>query len=310
MFHACEFNRERKIRILRDNSEKSYIIATLIDYFRSMIWEGNLRKLSTMSTPGARSKVCYTMSGADVLCPMEPLSVEALIGSDVTVSFRKIIHCASTGKTIPKAFGDGLSYSAWIAAPSAVESVLRPELSRIHEGIALRDFDWEQAHHNQPHCVYVSQTSGFKVGVTRSTNRPYRWHDQGAVGAIVVANVPYRQLAGEMEVALKSMLADKTNYRKMLQEVTADTKALEECREDCFEALGTVYESFFDDESAAHIFDYPVTHYPVKVQSVRLDKVPVIEGKLVGIKGQYFIFEDGSVFNVRRHAGYRVKMEW
>lgn len=275
-----------------------------------MKWLGNLRKMSTSSVDQLISSVHYSLIGADVLKEMPRLEIAGLIGKEVSIKYLNEIHCTATGKIISKAFGDGLSYNAWLNAPSAVESVLRPELSRIHEGIALRDFAWEQAHHNQPHCVYVSQTSGFKVGVTRSTNRPYRWHDQGAVGAIVIANVPYRQLAGELEVMLKSIMTDKTNYRKMLQPVDADLAALESLREECFETLGEAYESFFDDTSEAVAFNYPVSWYPEKIKSIRLDKFPEVSGQLIGIKGQYLLFADGSAINIRNHSGYRVLIEW
>ena len=274
-----------------------------------MEWVGNLRKMKTKSPIVSSESVSYSLEGANGLEPMEPVELNRLVGREISIVFQNAIHCTVTGKTIKKAYGDGMSYNAWLNAPSAVESVLRPELSRIHEGIALRDFQWEQVHHNQPHFVYVSQTSGFKVGVTRATNRPYRWHDQGAVGAIVVANVPYRQLAGELEVLLKSIMIDKTNYRKMLQCVEPDLEELTEWRERCFDSLGEGYESFFDEDSEPLAFHYPVVSYPETVKSIRLDKIPSIQGKLVGIKGQYFIFEDGSVLNIRNHAGYSIRLE-
>ena len=200
-----------------------------------------------------------------------------------------------------------MSYQAWSEHPAAVESVLRPELSRIHEGIALRDFEWEQKHHNQPHYVYISQTGAFKVGVTRTTNRPFRWHDQGAVAAIAIAETPYRQLAGEMEVALKEILSDKTNFRKMLANVEPDCAELEDWKEECFDHLGPVYEPFFIDEPPED-FVYPVLNYPAKVNSLTLDKALSIEGTLEGIKGQYLLFDGGRVLNVRRHSGYRVRI--
>ena len=265
--------------------------------------------MKTKSPIVSSESVCYSLEGANGLEPMESLELNGLVGKEISIVFQNAIHCTVTGKTIKKAYGDGMSYNAWLNAPSAVESVLRPELSKIHEGIALRDFEWEQAHHNQPHCVYVSQTSGFKVGVTRATNRPYRWHDQSAVGAIVIANVPYRQLAGELEVLLKSIMIDKTNYRKMLQCVEPDLEELSEWRERCFDSLGEDYESFFDEESAPQAFHYPVVSYPEKIKSIRLDKVPSIQEKLVGIKGQYFIFEDGTALNIRNHAGYSIRLE-
>ena len=214
------------------------------------------------------------------------------MGQRLYIQFEGQIHCRVTGQTIRKAYGEGMSYQAWSEHPAAVESVLRPELSRIHEGIALRDFEWEQKHHNQPHYVYISQTGGFKVGVTRTTNRPFRWHDQGAVAAIAIAETPYRQLAGEMEVSLKEILSDKTNFRKMLANVEPDCAELEGWKEECFDHLGPVYEPFFIDEPPEE-FVYPVLNYPAKVNSLTLDKAPSIEGTLEGIKGQYLLMGDG-----------------
>ena len=104
-------------------------------------------------------------------------------------------------------------------------------------------------------------------------------------------------------------MIDKTNYRKMLQCVEPDLEELTEWRERCFDSLGEDYESFFDEDSAPRAFHYPVVSYPEKIKSIRLDKMPSIQGKLVGIKGQYFIFEDGAALNIRNHAGYSIRME-
>ena len=245
------------------------------------------------------------MRGADVLDSLPEVKLNAWIGQRIAIKFSGQIHCRITGRAIRKSYGEGMSFQSWIEHPAAVPSVLRPELSRIHEGIALRDYEWEQKHHNQPHNVYISQTGDFKVGVTRTINRPFRWHDQGAVAAIAIAETPYRQLAGELEVALKEIISDKTNYRKMLANVQPDLSALEDWKEECFEHLGSNYETFFSDEPPEK-FKYPVLDYPEKVTSTTLDKVPEIEGTLQGIKGQYFLFDGGRVMNIRRHSGYRV----
>lgn len=274
-----------------------------------MEWEGNLRKLETAAEPTVQGHVSYSLTGADVLEVLPPLELNPWVGKHVAVKFQGQIHCRITGKSIKKAFGEGMSYQAWMDHPTATPSILRPELSRIHEGIALRDFEWEQRHHNQPHYVYISQTGGFKVGVTRTTNMPFRWHDQGAVAAVAIAETPYRQLAGRMEVELKEILSDKTNFRKMLQYVEPDLEELEDWKEACFDHLGLdEFESFLLDE-APRTFDYPVLNYPDKVHSVSLDKVSEIAGRLEGIKGQYLLFEGGRVFNVRRHSGYRVVLQ-
>lgn len=272
-----------------------------------MQWEGNLRKLETAPQPNQHGQVAYSFRGADVLEALPAEEMNAWVGERLYIQFEGQIHCRMTGQLIRKAYGEGMSYQAWSEHPAAVESVLRPELSRIHEGIALRDFEWEQKHHNQPHYVYISQTGAFKVGVTRTTNRPFRWHDQGAVAAIAIAETPYRQLAGEMEVELKEILSDKTNFRKMLAKVESDCSELEDWKEECFDHLGPVYEPFFIDEPPEE-FVYPVLNYPDKVNSLTLDKAPNIEGTLEGIKGQYLLFDGGRVLNVRRHSGYRVRI--
>jgi hypothetical protein len=204
-----------------------------------------------------------------------------------------------------------MSFDAFQSSPLAVESIIRPELSRIHEGIALRDAEWEEAHHNQPHVVYLSLTSGIKVGVTRETNVPSRWIDQGASGAVVLARTPYRQLAGLIEVSMKSHFMDKTNWRKMLvagnpdpASVTAD---LAEAKDEAYEVCPPEYEDFLDEDDTVTLLEYPGVSFPEKVQSLNLTKEPNIKGTLEAIKGQYFILDGGRVFNVRRHSGHRVK---
>jgi hypothetical protein len=272
-----------------------------------MIWDGNVRKMG--SVVDSDGMVEYRFRGADVVEQLPEQAANEWVGQHVRLSFEGAIHCIETGKRIKKTYGEGLSYDAFLRSPLACPSILRPELSRIHEGLALRDEAWERENHLQPHVVYVSQTSHLKVGVTRASNVPSRWVDQGATGAIVVANTPYRQLAGEMEVALKSVLSDKTNWRAMLKHVELDQSALEEAKDECLDALGEVYEAFFEMSDDVTSLTFPVLRYPEKVKSVKLDKEPTVEGKLAGIKGQYWLFEDGYVWNVRSHAGYRVRIE-
>ena len=272
-----------------------------------MNWEGNVRKMGSHVDESGR--VSYAFRGSDILDPKDEWCANNWVGKEVEIRFDGDIHCVATGKKIRKTFGEGLSYDAFLSSPLACPSIIRPELSRIHEGIALRDEAWERANHLQPHLVYISQTSGFKVGVTRATNVPSRWVDQGAVAAMVVAHVPYRQLAGEIEVLLKEHVSDRTAWRAMLKGVAPDQEGLEAFRETCFGHLETGYEEFLDLEDEWHEFMYPVQAYPAKVKSVKLDKQPVLAGKLVGIKGQYWLFESGEVWNVRSHAGYRIRIQ-
>lgn len=251
----------------------------------------------------------YKLPLYDVLERAEVVEMNELVGKEVKITFDGDIHCVVTGKKIKKTFGDGMSYEAFINSPLAVPSIIRPELSRIHEGIALRDKEWEEAHHNQPHIVYLSLTSGIKVGVTRNTNIPSRWIDQGAIEAILLAETPYRQLAGLIEVELKQHISDKTNWRNMLKNVFTNTESLAEKKDEMLDYLPEAYHEFVSDDDRVTFIKFPVLKYPEKVVSLKLDKLPVIEKKLMGIKGQYLLFDDDSVINLRSHSGYRITIE-
>ena len=188
-----------------------------------MVFEGNLRKMSTSLSNGMAQ---YTLPLFDVLNAADRVDMNEFIGKEVKLSFDGQINCVATGAVIKKTFGEGLSYKAFMESPLATPSIIRPELSRIHEGIALRDEAWEKEHHLKPHVTYLSLTSEIKVGVTRLSNVPSRWVDQGADKAIVIAEVPYRQAAGLIEVALKEYLSDKTNWRNMLRNIkTGDVRS-------------------------------------------------------------------------------------
>lgn len=270
-----------------------------------MTLEGNLRKMTTW----LEDQACYALPLHDVLRAMEPLPMNELVGREMAITFSGQIHCVVSGKQIKKAYGEGMAYDVWLKSPLAVESIIRPELSRIHEGIALRDKDWEEEHHNKPHFVYLSRTSGIKVGVTRTSNVPSRWIDQGATEALVIAETPYRQLAGLIEVRLAKEISDKTNWRDMLMNRMGDPRQLSAVRESLFPLLDEAYHPYLlDGETPQHI-TYPVLEYPGKVNSLKLDSTASFSAKLMGIKGQYLIFAGGWVFNVRSHAGYRIRLE-
>ncbi|MCC6599063.1 MAG: DUF2797 domain-containing protein [Crocinitomicaceae bacterium] len=266
----------------------------------------NLRKMRTCLDGMLAT---YILPITDVLEITGQVALNPLIGEKIIISFENEIHCVAPGKKIKKTFGEGFSYEAWLTSPMACPSIVNPELSRIHEGIALRDREWEEQHHNQPHYVYLSRTGDVKVGVTRTTNVPMRWIDQGAVEAIVVAETPYRQLAGLIEVALKNDFPDKTNWQNMLKNIFTNASPLIVMKDKALSLLAADYGDFFLDDDTVTKIEYPVIAYPEKVKSVKLDTCPVIKGKLSGIKGQYLLFEDGRVFNVRSHSGYRVSIE-
>ena len=186
---------------------------------------------------------------------------------------------------------------------------MKPELSTAHLGIADRDLEYEQKVQLQPHIVYLALSSEVKVGVTRKTQMPTRWIDQGASQAISIVEVPNRYLAGITEVALKNHYTDKTNWRKMVQndivhiDLIAEKLKLEKL------IPAEVQEFYHLDKNDLYEMHFPVLNYPKKVNSLNLDKAPNFKGKLAGIKGQYLIFEDGTVFNIRSFEGYVVHLE-
>jgi hypothetical protein len=232
------------------------------------------------------------------------LHMNQLLNSEIEISFAgyQCLNCCKKKKI----FRQGFCYDCFYSSPAVGDWIMRPELSTAHLGIADRDLEYEQKVQLQPHVVYFAVASEIKVGVTRKTQVPTRWIDQGASQAISVVEVPNRYLAGITEVALKSFYTDKTNWRKMLQDSTQTFDLIAEKVK--IESLipTEAKEYFYSQKNDVYDLQYPVLSYPAKVASLNLDKTPSFSGKLVGIKGQYLIFENGTVFNVRSSEGYLV----
>lgn len=270
-----------------------------------MQYLGNIRKMATK----LEETVQYGLRLHNNLEPTEPIALNDAVGRDIQIAFLDEINCVVTGRKIKKAFGEGMSYDAFMNSPQASPSIIRPELSRIHEGIALRDFEWEMKNHMTPHTVYLAQTAGVKVGVTRNTQIPTRWMDQGAVKAIRLAETPYRQAAGLIEVALKGHISDKTSWQKMLKGELEDHDMFE-LKAEMETYVPNEFKQYLSSNSELVEIKYPVIAHPPKVKSMKLDKVPLIDKKLMGIKGQYLLFDDGTVLNMRSHSGYKVSISF
>lgn len=252
---------------------------------------------------GLNGQVSYALPMRD-----GPLELAPYIGQLITIRATGVLSCVSCGRRVKKLFQQGFCYPCLVSAPEASECIIRPELCRAHLGEG-RDPEWERDHHVTEHVVYLSYTGGVKVGVTRSTQVPVRWIDQGAVGALIIARVPYRQLAGLIEVDLKRLFADKTNWRAMLKLVPLDHIALYEARAQARNILREDLQQYLLPEEQPLDINYPVLAYPPKVASVSLEKTPVVTGRLLGVKGQYLIFEDGRVLNIRSHSGFHVTVD-
>jgi hypothetical protein len=232
------------------------------------------------------------------------LNVNQLLNKEIEINFVSY-QCLNCQKK-KKIFRQGFCYDCFYSSPAVGDWIMRPELSTAHLGIADRDLDFEQKVQLQPHIVYLALSSEVKVGVTRKTQMPTRWIDQGATQAISIVEVPNRYLAGITEVALKNHYVDKTNWRKMLQDSTAVFDLIAEKAKVENLIPKEVREYFYAHKNDLYELNYPVLHYPGKVVSLNLDKTPSFQGKLIGIKGQYLIFENGTVFNIRGSEGYTV----
>ena len=233
------------------------------------------------------------------------LNINQLLDKKITIEFKKF-QCLNCGQDL-KIFRMGYCYDCFYKVPQTAEWIIRPELSMAHLNKEDRDLEFEKKVQLQPHVVYLANSSNVKVGVTRKSQIPTRWIDQGAHEAIEIVEVPNRYLAGITEIALKDKVSDKTNWRTMLKNEIQD-EDLNEWKQNLKECIP--YESieyFIENNTETHL-NFPVLEYPKKLKSLNLDKTPLYTGVLKGIKGQYLIFADDTVFNVRSNEGYVVRI--
>ena len=265
-----------------------------------IMFTGPLSKMSSKLEKD--NTVIYSLSSGD-----NTLKMNDLIGSNIALEFHNKITCIECSRPTKKSFFQGHCYPCFINSPNTADCIIRPELCEAHLGKG-KDPVWEELYHNQPHFVYFARSSSLKVGVTRTTQMPTRWIDQGATDALVFAETPNRYLAGCIEVELKTYMTDKTSWQAMLKNnLTEDS--LSEKKELIAPLLPEVYQHYLSEDNAITHIDYPVLQYPDKVKSINLDKEPRFESRLIGIKGQYLIFETGHVINIRKYTGYHVSID-
>lgn len=268
---------------------------------------GNLRKMHVeLSTP-----VAYALALGD-----ERLPLNDVLGAAMRLEFAGEIHCTACGRKTAKSFNQGYCFPCSQRLAQCDICIVRPEKCHYAEG-TCREPKWGEAHCNQPHHVYLANSSGLKVGITRETQVPTRWIDQGASQALSIFRVASRHQSGRLEVLLKQHVADRTDWRRMLkgESEPVDLRAqrdslLADCRdelESLRKELGEGSLTDFEDGTPVSL-QYPMLNYPAKVSSLSFDKTPCIEGMLQGIKGQYLILDSG-VLNMRKFTGYRVTVK-
>ncbi|MFC4267627.1 DUF2797 domain-containing protein [Polaribacter marinivivus] len=262
-----------------------------------MVYQGVLKK---MMTENAEEIQYYLDMKSDFL------NMNQLINKEIALSFvtYECLNCHLEKKI----YRQGFCQSCFFDIPQAADWIMRPELSKAHLDEEDRDLAYEKKVQLQPHIVYLANSSNVKVGVTRKQQVPTRWIDQGAHEAIEIVEVPNRYLAGITEVTLKEHVADKTNWRKMLKNDIEDEN-LVEWRDRLKQYIPEEAMPYFIENNTETNLNFPVLKYPEKPKSLNIEKQKKYKGKLVGIKGQYLIFEDETVFNIRSNEGLVVSIE-
>jgi len=257
-------------------------------------------------------KVSYQLALGDQLVDMN-----ALLDSNIRLQWEGAIHCCSCGRKTKKSFGQGHCYPCFTKLAQCDPCMMSPEKCHFHLG-TCREPQWAEDVCFQPHYVYLANSSGLKVGITRATQIPTRWIDQGATQGMAIARVKSRRLAGQLEDLLRTKIADKTNWRAMLKGSAAEldlAQQRDELWSEFAEGIATLADEHGSDaieqliavNSLSQTFHYPVLEYPTKVSSHNLDKTPEVQGRLMGIKGQYLMLDSG-VINLRKYTSYRVSL--
>ncbi|WP_330925527.1 DUF2797 domain-containing protein [Candidatus Sororendozoicomonas aggregata] len=252
--------------------------------------------------------VRYSLSVGEWQLPLNPL-----LGRKIVLEHTGAIHCTHCGKKTKKSFSQGYCYVCFKRLPQCDLCIMSPEKCHYDQG-TCRDSRWGDQFCMTDHIVYLANSSGLKVGITRATQIPVRWIDQGATQALPFFRVATRYLSGLVEVLFKAHVNDRTNWRAMLKgpaeaiDVQDAATALLAGNQRGIEALRQAHglrsvQALSSPEPVT--LDYPVLEYPTKVISRSFDKTPVIEGTLMGIKGQYLLLDTGVV-NIRKHTAYQV----
>lgn len=264
-----------------------------------MTVQGHLRKMKTTWTDES-TPVVYHLRLKD----QDDLLLNPFIGQKIHLTFTGQINCINCDRSINKTFAQGYCYPCFQKLAECDSCIVRPVDCHHHLG-TCRDNSFAETHCFIPHIVYLAVSSGVKVGITRAHQKLTRWADQGASQAMVIAEVPHRKMSGEIEAELSQHISDKTNWRKMLSSQIPETD-LKVCRDELITHLDEDFEDYLVNEEPVRL-TYPVESFPEKISSYNLDKDPKIEDILMGIKGQYLVFEK-KVINIRKYQGYGI--EW
>ena len=271
-----------------------------------LLASGAVRKMRT----SLEDPVRYTM-----LLGEHEIPVNQYLGRQLQLDYQGVINCVHCDRKTSKSFNQGYCYPCLRRLAQCDSCIISPEKCHYAAG-TCREPRWGEEHCMIDHFVYLANTSGLKVGITRASQVPTRWMDQGASQAQAIFRVSSRLQSGLVEVVFKNHVADKTHWQAMLKG-PAQPRDLEEARRQLMEACADDIDQLRQQHGLQAItvlegepetrISYPVLEYPAKVKSFNLDKTPSVGGTLMGIKGQYLIFDTG-VINMRKYGGYQLSL--
>ena len=276
------------------------------------IYSGHLRKMQVQYKNSVTPVDYFLMLGEG----LANVSLNAMLGKQLTIRFKYEIHCVSCGRKSNKSFNQGYCYPCFTRLAACDKCIMSPEKCHFEAG-TCREPQWGQENCMQSHYVYLANSSGLKVGITRGDQLPTRWIDQGAIQALAIFKVSQRYYSGLVEILYKQKISDRTQWQRMLKNQVEEMDLLQHQQElnELFSEQIEVLKSELPEGAVETIENdamteilYPVEQYPQKVKSFNLDKQPLVEGTLLGIKGQYLILDTG-VINVRKFSGYHVDFE-
>jgi len=271
-----------------------------------LIAQGRLSKMPVSH----QHPIEYTLKIGD-----KTLNANELLGKPVRIVFEQEIRCSNCQRLTKKSFNQGFCYPCFQKLASCDKCIMSPELCHFAAG-TCREPEWGLSHCMQPHVVYLANSTGLKVGITRATQVPTRWIDQGAIQALPIAHVSSRKLSGLIENKLREWVADRTNWRKMLKHEVEEIDLVAE-RDRLYANVKDYLSELRESEPEATIdwlvsgelyeFSYPHLAWPEKAKTYNLDKTPEIIDTLKAIKGQYLIFEQACL-NIRKYGSYQVSL--
>ena len=263
-----------------------------------MKFSGNIKKMISRHT----EPISYDIPIDNKLVP-----ISEYLDKIIKINFLNEIRCIECDREINKTFAQGYCYPCFIQSPNTSECILKPELCRAHEGES-RDMEWSEKHCLKEHFVYLSLTAGAKIGVTRATQIPTRWIDQGAVQALKFAKTSNRYEAGCIEIEMKNHISDRTAWQRMLKNEIDESIDLYSLKNELIDVISDEYKDFILDDEKIETFSYPHLSFPEKVKSLDLLKINRVDARLIAIKGQYLLFDDNTVLNIRKHTGFKISI--